>query len=119
MPIRVEAIEMDELVNNIKRDAREFIKEVAIKSGVDLEKEELIGVENILKVDDLERELEESKLAHKNESELKEKAHKKELESKEKAHKKEIEEKEKQIKERAEAIKKLREENKRLKYKPK
>ena len=50
---------MDELTNDVKRDAKDFVKEVAGKSGVDLEKEEFIGVENIIKVDDLERELEE------------------------------------------------------------
>ncbi len=58
-PKKVEALDMDELINNVKRDAKDFAKEVASKSGVDLEKEEFIGVENIIKVDDLERELEE------------------------------------------------------------
>lgn len=102
LPKGVEAIEMDELVNNIKRDAKEFVKEVAVKSGVDLEKEELIGVENILKVEDVERELEE-----------KERTHKKELEEKDAL----IKETKKQLKEKDEIIKKLREENKRLKEK--
>ena len=50
---------MDELINDVKRDAKDFAKEVADKSGVDLEKEEFIGVEGIIRVDDLERELEE------------------------------------------------------------
>jgi len=48
-----------ELIDNIKQDAKDFTKKLAQESDVDLEKEELIGVENIIKVVDLERENQE------------------------------------------------------------
>ncbi len=46
---------LDELVREIKMGTEDFTKKVMKKSGVDEEKEELLGVENMIKVDDLER----------------------------------------------------------------
>jgi len=55
---KVESLKLKELLNDIKRDAKDFTEKLAHESGVDLEEEELLGVENIIKVVDLERELE-------------------------------------------------------------
>ncbi|MBD3255351.1 MAG: hypothetical protein GF383_09675 [Candidatus Lokiarchaeota archaeon] len=48
---------IDELVEAIRMGTKDFTKELAKKSQLDEEKEELLGVENIVKVDVLEREL--------------------------------------------------------------
>lgn len=99
---------MDELTNDVKPDAKDFAKEVASKSGVDLEKEEFIGVENILKVDDLERELEEKDKVLEEER----LAYKKETDTKTAI----IKEQEKKLKDQQEKILKLEEENRTLKH---
>jgi len=51
------SVPINELVKAIKMDAKDFTKELAEKSGLDEEKEELLGVDNILKAVDLERQL--------------------------------------------------------------
>jgi len=56
---KVRAIDLKELIDNIKQDAKDFTKKLAQESNVDLEEEELIGVDNIIKVVDLERENQE------------------------------------------------------------
>ena len=93
---KVRGIDLKELVNKAKQDAKDFTEKVANESGVDFEEEELLGVENIIKVVDLERE-----------NQAKDKI----IEEKEKT----IEEKEKTIEEKDKIIEKLREENKKLK----
>ncbi len=55
---KVESLNLKELLDDIKRDAKDFTEKLAHESGVDLEEEELLDVENIIKVADLERELE-------------------------------------------------------------
>ncbi|TFF95020.1 MAG: hypothetical protein EU544_03655 [Promethearchaeota archaeon] len=50
-------IPKNELISDIKMGTKDFVKEVKEKSGIDEEKEELLGVDNIFKVVDLEREL--------------------------------------------------------------
>lgn len=60
-PKKVESIELKELLNEVKTEAIKFTKEVAEISGVDRKKEELIGVENMIKVEDLERQVAEQK----------------------------------------------------------
>ncbi|TXT60686.1 MAG: hypothetical protein BAJALOKI3v1_880009 [Promethearchaeota archaeon] len=49
-------------------------KNVALKSDTDEEEEELLGVENIIKIVDLERKLEDQKKRYKQELKVKEKA---------------------------------------------
>ena len=48
---------INELIGEIRMGAKEFTEKLAEKSGIDGEKEELLGVENIIKVVDLERKL--------------------------------------------------------------
>lgn len=60
-PKKVKSIELKELLNEVKTEAIKFTKEVAEISGVDRKKEELIGVENMIKVEDLERQIAEQK----------------------------------------------------------
>ncbi len=76
IPKKTEKIPINELVTTIKMGAEDFTKKVAEESGIDSEKEELLGVENMFKTVDLERRLEEK------ESEVKEKD--KQLKEKEK-----------------------------------
>jgi len=64
---------MKEPLNDTKRDAKDFTEKLAHESGVDLEEEELLGVENMIKVVDLERELEKkNKLLEENKKTIKE-----------------------------------------------
>jgi len=58
---------MKDLLNNIREDAKDFTEKLKHESDIDLEEEELLGVDNIIKVVDLERELEENKEEHKEE----------------------------------------------------
>jgi len=51
------SIPINELISDIKMGTKDFAEEVKEKSGIDEEKEELLGVDNIFKVVDLEREL--------------------------------------------------------------
>jgi len=50
-------IPINELISDIKMGTKHFADEVKEKSGLDDEKEELLGVDNVFKVVDLEREL--------------------------------------------------------------
>ena len=51
------SLPINELVEEIRMGTKDFTKELAEKSGLDVEKEELLGVENMIKVVDLERKL--------------------------------------------------------------
>ncbi|MFO8019980.1 MAG: hypothetical protein R6U96_15250 [Promethearchaeia archaeon] len=70
------SIPINKLISDIKMGTKHFTEELKEKSGVDEEKEELLGVDNIIKAVDLERKLKEK------EYQLKEKE--KQLEEKEK-----------------------------------
>ena len=59
IPKKTEKIPINELVTTIKMGAEDFTKKLAEESGIDSEKEELLGVENMFKTVDLERRLEE------------------------------------------------------------
>lgn len=61
LPKKILSLEMKELLNNIRDDAKDFTEKLKHESDIDLEEEELLGVDNIIKVVDLERELEENK----------------------------------------------------------
>ena len=50
-------IPIDKLAAEIQMGTRDFTKKLAEKSGIDWEKEELLGVENMIKVADLERKV--------------------------------------------------------------
>ena len=50
-------IPINELMDEIKMGTEDFIKKLAEESGIDGEREELLGVENIIKVVDLERKV--------------------------------------------------------------
>ena len=50
-------IPIDELMAEIQMGTKDFTKKLAEKSGIDGEKEELLGVENMIKVVDLKREV--------------------------------------------------------------
>ncbi|KKL70037.1 hypothetical protein LCGC14_2108950, partial [marine sediment metagenome] len=84
-----EKIPINELEAVIKMGAEDFTKKVAEESGIDSEREELLGVDNIFKAVDLERMLEEKG---------------KQLKEKEDV----IKEKEKQLKEKEKEIKQLK-----------
>ncbi len=55
----IEPSNLKELLNEVIKEEMEFTKEVALKSGIDLDEEELYAVGNMIKVRKLERELEE------------------------------------------------------------
>ncbi len=96
IPKKTEKIPINELVTTIKMGAEDFTKKVAEESGIDSEKEELLGVENMFKTVDLERRLEEKKdLIKKKEDIIKEKEDV-------------IQEKDKQLKEKEKEIKQLK-----------
>ena len=59
LPKKTEKIPINELEAVIKMGAEDFTKKVAEESGIDSEREELLGVDNIFKTVDLERRLEE------------------------------------------------------------
>jgi len=59
IPKITEKIPINELETVIKMGAEDFTKKVAEESGIDSEREELLGVDNIFKAVDLERRLEE------------------------------------------------------------
>ncbi|MBD3212310.1 MAG: hypothetical protein GF311_06855 [Candidatus Lokiarchaeota archaeon] len=84
-------IPINELIEEIKMGTEDITKKVARKSDIDEEEEELLGVENIIKVVDLEQKLEDQKKSY--EQVLKERE--KEL----KERKKELKEREKELKE--------------------
>jgi len=88
---KIEEIDLKELLDEIKKDSKEFHDQLAEESGIDLDEEELFGVDNMIKAADLERELEE-----------KEKKYIKIIEDKDKI----IEDKEKEIKKLKEQLKK-------------
>ena len=54
-----EPLNLKELLNDIRKEEMEFTKEVAQKSGIDLNEEEFYAVGNMIKIRELERELEE------------------------------------------------------------
>ena len=85
----IEPLNLKELLNEVIKEEMEFTKEVALKSGVDLDEEELYAVGNMIKVRKLERELEEKE---------------KKLEEKEKK----LEEKEKKLEEKDKEIERLK-----------
>jgi hypothetical protein len=66
-------IPIDKLIEDIKMGTEDITKDVAKKSDIDEEEEELLGVENIIKVVDLERKLEDQKKRYKRELKVKEK----------------------------------------------
>jgi len=95
-------IPINELIGDIKMGTKHFTEELKEKSGIDEEKEELLGVDNIFKVVDLERELKirDIKLEEK-EKELEEERKLKEEERKlRKEREKEIEHLKAQLKEK-------------------
>ena len=55
----VQEVSIDHLLEEIKMGTEHFTKTLAEKSGIDEEEEDLLGVENMIKVVDLERRLEE------------------------------------------------------------
>jgi len=55
----IEPLNLKELLNEVIKEEMEFTKDVALKSGIDLDEEELYAVGNMIKVRKLERELEE------------------------------------------------------------
>lgn len=55
----IDPLNLKELLNEVIKEEMEFTKEVALKSGIDLDEEELYAVGNMIKVRKLERELEE------------------------------------------------------------
>ena len=78
---------INELIGEIRMGAKEFTEKLAEKSGIDGEKEELLGVENIIKVVDLERKLRVMEYEFKEEKKLHEEVMKqkdRQLEKKEK-----------------------------------
>ncbi len=50
-------IPINDLVDDIKMGAEDFTKKLEKESGIDDDKEELLGVENMIKVVDLERKV--------------------------------------------------------------
>ena len=92
-PRKIEKQDLKELVKDVRKEEIKFTKEVAEKSGVDLEEEELYAVGNMIKVRKLERETEEKdKIIKEKDKIIKE--NKKTIEENKKA----IEEKDKEIK---------------------
>jgi len=89
-------IPIDKLAAEIQMGTRDFTKKLAEKSGIDWEKEELLGVENMIKVADLERKVRVLK------GELKE--NKKIIEDKDKK----LEEKDKKLEEKDNEIERLK-----------
>ncbi|KKM97999.1 hypothetical protein LCGC14_1162300 [marine sediment metagenome] len=89
IPKKTEKIPINELEAVIKMGAEDFNKKVAEESGIDSEREELLGVDNIFKAVDLERRLEEKGKQLKEKEDL-------------------IKEKEKQLKEKEKEIKQLK-----------
>jgi hypothetical protein len=53
------SIPINELISEIRMGTKHFTEELKEKSGIDEEKEELLGVDNIIKAVDLERKLSE------------------------------------------------------------
>jgi len=54
---KTKIIPINDLVAEIRMDTKNFTEKLAEENGIDEEKEELLGVENIIKVVDLERKL--------------------------------------------------------------
>ncbi|MHA1146854.1 MAG: hypothetical protein ACTSR8_01260 [Promethearchaeota archaeon] len=100
-PKEIEYQNLKTLLKEIRKEEMEFTKEVAQKSGIDMDDEELYAVGNMIKEIQLERKLEEKEKV----IEEKEKV----IEEKEKV----IEEKEKVIEEKEKIIKRLKEQIKR------
>ena len=59
IPKKVKSLNLKVLLNEIIKEEMEFTKEVSLKSGVDLDEEELYAVGNMIKVRKLEQALEE------------------------------------------------------------
>jgi len=96
IPKKTEKIPINELEAVIKMGAEDFTKKVAEESGIDSEREELLGVDNIFKTVDLERRLEEKEdLIKEKDKQLKENA-------------KQLKENVKQLKEKEKEIKQLK-----------
>lgn len=58
---KTQTIPINDLVAELKMGTEDFTKKLAKKSGIEEEKEELLGVENMIKVVDLERKVKELK----------------------------------------------------------
>jgi hypothetical protein len=56
---KIKPLNLKDLLNEVRQEEMAFTKEVALKSGVDLDEEELYAVGNMIKIRELERELEE------------------------------------------------------------
>ena len=54
-----EPLNLKELLNDVRKEEMEFTKQVAQKSEIDLDEEEFYAVGNMIKIRELERELEE------------------------------------------------------------
>ncbi|MHA1492370.1 MAG: hypothetical protein ACTSRI_22290 [Promethearchaeota archaeon] len=54
---KTRAIPINDLVAEIRMGTKDFTDKLAEKNGIDEEKEELLGVENMIKVVDLERKV--------------------------------------------------------------
>lgn len=63
-PRKTELLGLKKLLEKVREEEMKFTKEVAIKSDVDLDEEELYAVGNMIKIRELKRELEESKRLH-------------------------------------------------------
>ncbi len=99
-PRKIEKLDLKELVKDVRKEEIKFTKEVAEKSGVDLEVEELYAVGNMIKVRKLERETEEKDRIIKEKDKIIEENKKAIEENKEtiEENKETIEEKDKEIK---------------------
>ena len=58
-PRKTELVGLKKLLEKVREEEMKFTKEVAIKSDVDLDDKELYAVGNMIKIRELERELEE------------------------------------------------------------
>lgn len=59
IPKKTEVIPINELIGEIRMGTKDFTEKLKEKSGIDEEKEELLGVDNIIKAVDLERKITE------------------------------------------------------------
>ncbi len=107
IPKKPELIPINELIGEIRMGTKDFTEKLKEKSGIDEEKEELLGVDNIIKAVDLERKLSEKEYLLKEER----KRHKEEIKEKEKQLKKKdkvIEVKDKQLDQKDKEIERLK-----------
>ncbi|MHA1491480.1 MAG: hypothetical protein ACTSRI_17735 [Promethearchaeota archaeon] len=100
---KTRTIPINELAEEIRMGTKEFTEKLAEKSGIDGEKEELLGVENIIKVIDLERKL-NVKIAELDQKDKEIEQKGKQLDQKDK----EIEQKDKEIEQKDKEIERLK-----------